>query len=87
MMELWHADDLALCGEPLDEVMETYVSWRRALEGRRLRVSVRKTKRNALLHQKKISISRVDSCGLCDEQVGRNAVWCMICQTCIHHHC
>lgn len=50
MMELWHADDLALCGEPLDEVMETYVSWRRALEGRRLRVSVRKTKRNALLH-------------------------------------
>ena len=38
------ADDLILCRELLDEVMDKYDRWKNAVEGKGLRVNVEKTK-------------------------------------------
>ena len=34
LMELLYADDLALCGESLNEVMEKYGRWKNAVKGK-----------------------------------------------------
>ena len=44
LMELLCADDLALCGESLNEAMSKYVKWKNAVEGKGLRMNVDKTK-------------------------------------------
>ena len=44
LTELLYADDLLLCGESVEEVMEKYVRWKEALEGKGLKVNVGKTK-------------------------------------------
>ena len=36
VMELLYADNLALCGESLNEVMERYVKWKNAVGGKSL---------------------------------------------------
>ena len=55
LMELLYADDLVLCGESLNEVMDKYGRWKNAVEGKDLRVNVNKTKGMQLLFgQKKI---------------------------------
>ena len=55
LMELLYADDLVLCGESLNEVMDKYGRWKNAVEGNDLRVNVNKTKGMQLLFgQKKI---------------------------------
>ena len=69
-MELLYADDLALCGESLK--VEKYGRWKNAVEGKGLRVNVNKTKGIQLLFGKKSSVSKVDPCCVCGEQVGCN---------------
>ena len=44
LMELLYADDLVLCGESLNDVMDKYKRWKDAVEGKGLRVTVDKTK-------------------------------------------
>ena len=44
LMELLYADDLILCGESLNEVMDKYGRWKNALDGKGLRANVNKTK-------------------------------------------
>ena len=34
LMELWYADDLVLCGESLNEVMDKYGRWENAVQGK-----------------------------------------------------
>ena len=48
-IELLHAEDLVLCGESLDEVMDKYGQWKNAVEGKGLGVNVGKTKGMQLL--------------------------------------
>ena len=36
LMELLYADDLVLCGESLNEVMDKYGRWKNAVEGKDL---------------------------------------------------
>ena len=43
LMELLYADDLVLCGELLNEVMDKYERWKHAVEAKGLRVNVDKT--------------------------------------------
>ena len=43
-MELLCADDLVLCGESLNKVMDKYGRWKNAVEGKVLRLNVNKTK-------------------------------------------
>ena len=51
LMELY-ADDLVLCGESLNEVMDRYVRWKNVVEEKGLRVNVNKTKVMQLLFGK-----------------------------------
>ena len=69
-MELLYPDDLTLCGESLE--VEKYGRWKNAVEGKGLRVNVNKTKDIQLLFGKKGSVSKVDPCCVCGEQVGCN---------------
>ena len=86
-MELLYADDLILCGASLNEVMDKYGRWKNVVEGKILRVNVNKTKGMQLLFGKKSSVSKVDLCGVCGEQVGCNSIQCTKCQRWVHHHC
>ena len=83
-MELLYADDLVLCGESLNEVMEKYRRWKNPVEGNGLRVSVDKTKGIQLLFGKKSCVSKVDPCGVCCERVGCNSIQCTKCQRWVH---
>ena len=65
LMELLYADDLVLCEEPLNEVMDKYWRWKIAVEGKGLRVNVDKTEGIQLLFGKKSSVSKLDPCGVC----------------------
>ena len=60
LMELLYADDLVLCGESLNDVMDKYKRWKNAVEGKGLRVNVDKTKSMQLSFGKKSSVSKVD---------------------------
>ena len=62
-MELLYADDLVLCGESLDEVIDKYGRWKNAVGGKGLRVNVDKPKGMQLLFGKK-SLSEVVSSSL-----------------------
>ena len=87
LMELLYADSLVLCGELLNEVMDKYGRWKNATEGKDLRMDVNKTKGVQLLFEKKSSVSKVDPCGVCGEQVCCNFVQCMKCQRWVHRRC
>ena len=64
LMGLLYADDLALCGESLNEVTENG-RWENVVEVKGLRVNLGKTKDMQLLFGKKSSVSKVDPCGVC----------------------
>ena len=87
LMELLYADDLVLCGESLNDVMDKYKRWKNAVEGKGLRVSVDKTKGMQLSFGKKSSVSKVDPCGVCGERVGCSSIQCTKCQRWIHRRC
>ena len=88
LMELLHANNLALRGKHLNDIMGQYL--RKTGEGIRRkasRVDVEKTRRMQLLHGKKAFISKVDPCAACGEQVGCcNSIWCKKCQKSVHRH-
>ena len=86
-MELLYADDLVLCGESLNDVMQKYGRWKNVMEGKALRVNVDKTKGMQLLFGKKSSVLKVDRCGVCGERVGCNSIQCTKCQRWIHCRC
>ena len=87
LMELLYADDLVLCGESLNDVMDKYKRWKNAVEGKGLRVNVDKTKGMQLSFGKKSSVSKVDPCGVCGERVGCNSIQCTKCQRWVHRRC
>ena len=87
LMELLCADDLVLCGESLNEVMDKYGRWKSIVEGMGLKVNVDRTKVMQLLFGKKSSISKVDPCGVCGERVCCNSIQCTKCQRWVHRRC
>ena len=80
LMELLYAEDLVLCGEPLNEVMDKYGRWKNVVEGKCLTMNVDKTKGMHLSFGKKSSVSKVDPCGVCGEWVGCNSIHYTKCQ-------
>ena len=86
-MELLYADDLVLCGESFNEVMDKYGRWKNAVDRKGLRVIVDKIKGMQLLLGKKSSVSKVDPCGVCVEWVGCNSIQCSECQRWVHRRC
>ena len=87
LMKLLYADDLVLCGESLNEVMDKYGRRKNAVEENGLKVNIDKTKGMQLLFGKKSSVSKVDPCGVCGEQVGYNSIQCIKCQRWVHRPC
>ena len=79
LMEFLYADDLVLCWESLNEVMDKYGRWRNAVEGKDLSVKVDKKKGMQSLFGKKSNVSKVDPCGVCGERVGCNSIQCTKC--------
>ena len=86
-MELLYADDLVLCGESLNDIMDKYKRWKNAVERKDLRVNVDKTKGMQLSFGKKSCVSKVDACGVCGERVGCNSIQCTKCQKWVHRRC
>ena len=84
LIELLDADDLVLCGESLNEVMNKYGRWKNAVERKGLRMNVNKAKGMQLLFGKKSTVSKVDLCGVCGERVGCNSIQCTKCQRWVH---
>ena len=80
LMELLHADDLVLCGESLNEVMDKYERWTNAVEEKSLVVNVDKTKGVQLLFRKKSIVPKKDPWGICGERVGYNSIQFTKCQ-------
>ena len=87
LMELLHVDDLVLCGESLNEVMDRYGRWKKAVKGKSLRVNVDKPKGMQLLFGKKSSVSKVDPRGVYGEWVSCNSVQCTKCQRWVLYRC
>ena len=87
LMELLYADNLVLCGESLNEVMDKYGRLKNVVEGKGLRVNVNKTKGMQLLFGKKSRVKKVSLCGVCGEQVGCNSIQCTKCQRWVHRCC
>ena len=50
--------------------------WRSALEGKRLKVNVGKTKMMVSGMEGEITWSKIDPCGVCGKRVGSNTVCC-----------
>ena len=87
LMELLYADDIVLCGESLNEVMDKYGRWKNALEGKGLRVNVDKTKGIQLSFGKKSNVSKVDLCSICGEEVDCSSIHSTKCQRWVHRRC
>ena len=86
-MKLLYAEDLVLCEESLNEVMDKYRRWKNTVEEKGLRVNVDKTEGMQLLFGKESSVSKVDPCGACGERVGCNSTQCTKCQRWVHRCC
>ena len=52
-MELLYSDDLVLCGESLNEVMDNYGRWKNAMEGKSQKVNVDKTSYEVIIWEEK----------------------------------
>ena len=86
-MELLYADDLVLCGESLNAVMDKYGRWEQAVEAKGLRVNFNETKGMQLLPGKKSSVLKVDPCGASGERLGCNSIHCTKYQRWIYYCC
>ena len=87
LMELLYAEDLVLCGESVNEVMDKYRRWKNAVEEKCLGVYVDKTKGMQLLFRKKSSVSKVDPGGVCGERVGCNVIQYIKSHRWVHRRC
>ena len=83
----FYADDLILCGEFVEEVMEKYAKWKAAVDWKGLTVKVGKTKGMQLLESKRSASAKIDPCGVCRERVSGNPVKCLQCLKWFHHCC
>ena len=86
LIVLPYADDLVLSGKSLNEVMDKYVIWKNAVEGKGPRVNVDKTKGMQLLFGKK-SVLKVDFCGVGGQRIGFNSIQCTSCHSLVHRCC
>ena len=76
LVELLCADDLVLCSESLDEVMNQYRRWKNAVKRKSLRMNI-----------DKIKGMQVDPCDACGKLVDCNSIQCTKCQRWVHRCC
>ena len=73
--------------ESLEDLRERFQRWRCALEDKGLKVNVGKTKMTVSGTEGEIVLGKIDSCGICGERVGSNAVCCTQHTNGIHGRC
>ena len=61
--EILYADDLVLMSESMDDLREMFQKWKSALEGKELKVNVKKTKMMVSETEGQIVLSKIDPCG------------------------
>ena len=86
LKDFLYPDDLVLCGESLNEVMDKYGRWKMQWKERVCGWILIK-KGMQLLFGKKISVSKVDACHVCGERVGCNSIQCTKCQRWVYRCC
>ena len=74
--KIFYADDLVLMSESLKDLRVRFQRWSRALEDKRLKVSVGKTKMMVSGTVGEIVLSKTDPCGICGKRVRSNVVCC-----------
>ena len=85
--KILYADDMVLMSESLEDSRKRFQRWRRALEGKGLKVNVGKTKIMLSGTEGEITSSKIDPCGVCGKRVGSNAVCCTQYMKWIHGRC
>ena len=86
IMELLYADDIALPGETVEEVLAKYHDWKTAMERKGLKVNVGKTKALSMPVMSK-TITALDPCSVCGKRFGANSIMCTICKKWVHRRC
>ena len=85
-MKFLYADDLVLMSKSLEDLKQRLQKWRSALEGRRLKVNVGKSKMVSGT-EGEIALSGIEPSEICGKRIGSNAVCCTQCTKWIHGRC
>ena len=72
--EISYANDLVPMSENLEDSRERFQRWGGALDSKRTKVNIRKTKMMVSGAEGEIACSKVDSCGICGKRVMSNMV-------------
>ena len=72
-----YADDLVLVGETMKG--DKFRQWKKAFEGKGMRVNLDKTKMMVTGLEEKVTASKIDPCDVCGRRVNVNAVFCTNC--------
>jgi hypothetical protein len=85
--EFLYADDLVLLGDSWQEVEERYARWKKALEGKGLKVNVNKTKAFCTGERMAMTLAAKDPCSVCGKGVRSNSIQCTKCRKWVHKRC
>ena len=83
-MEIWHADNLVLMNDSMEDLRCKFQRWKESLERR---ANIGKTTVMESGSKGEIFTSRVDPCGMCGRRVMKNSVCCTKCEKWIHGRC
>ena len=81
------ADDLVLICETKEEARQRFVAWRNALESKRLKVTISKTKVMRYPQDGVLKEAAVDPCSVYGKRVGVNSIYCATCGYWVHGQC
>ena len=86
--ELLYADDLVIMADTLPELKMKLSSWKEAMEKKRLRINMAKTKILISDHDLEAKSDPVKwPCSVCRKGVGKNSIYCMGCKHWVHKRC
>ena len=86
--ELLYADDLAVIADSLEECITKLTTWKDGMEGRGLRVNMKKTK--LMVSGPGLDLLRDSGaypCAVCRKGVGANSIKCSSCKLWVHKKC
>ena len=77
MSDMLYADELVLMSDTMEGLRERFWKWKETFKG--LKVNLEKTKVVVSRAEGKVSVSKVDPCGICGKLVMANSVLCVKC--------
>ena len=73
--------------EMMEGLKERFLNWRSAVESKKLKVNIEKTKVMVCGSENEVIWSRIDPCGICGKRMTVNSVLCKKCDQWIHERC